>query len=137
MQRDKPHRGRSDSVSTVVSLIAGRRASPIEPPKHVTLSAKARPFYLGIIASRPREEWLSDRHRITVAAGLAELEAYIATLHSTSKGKRETMELTKLIRQQIRLMRLLGLLGKASRKTPDTTALDDALDADEADLLAK
>ncbi len=64
-------RARSDSLAGARRAMAGASAPPLEPPPHVLLRDKDRPYWLTIIEARARERW--DPLDLTLAANLARL----------------------------------------------------------------
>ncbi len=48
---------RSDSATAAVQAAQNAAQAPMEPPAHVTIPDEARPFWLGLMRSRPRHKW--------------------------------------------------------------------------------
>lgn len=71
-----PRRKRSDSTERQVEIASGLAAGSIEPPAHVKLRERDRPYWLAVIGSRARELW-TDADLInvgTLARAMADVE---------------------------------------------------------------
>jgi len=73
-----PKRNRSDSASAAVRAAQAVALGPLPPPDHVCLRPGDRPFWDGIMKSRPRDTWtLTD---LVSAGNLARTQADIERL---------------------------------------------------------
>lgn len=82
-------RARSDTLAGARRAMAGAAAPTLEPPAHVLLREKDRPFWKTIVEARARERW--DELDLTLAANLArllaDLEDYQRQLDNLGAGR--------------------------------------------------
>jgi hypothetical protein len=50
-------RTRSDSATAAVRAAQNVAEGPLKPPRHVKIPARARPYWLAVMQSRPRHRW--------------------------------------------------------------------------------
>lgn len=82
-------RKRSDSVTGAVDAMQDALAGSIEPPAHIRLRDRDRPFWDAIIASRPRSKW--DECDLENAANLARCKADIERIQSELDSEGDTL----------------------------------------------
>lgn len=133
----------TNTVDSVIKAMANAAAPEFDPPAHVRVREKDRPFWSSIMASRARDEW--SKTDFVVAAQLARCQADIETESvaldiegSVVENFRGTMVmnprhsvLEQLARRELALMRTLCLTGVASRP-----AKEDLLKARKAERTA-
>jgi len=121
-----PRRTRADSVASAVKAALDVAKGPIECPKHVKLRAEDQPFWLGIIASRARDEWVGAD--LVVAAQLARVQRDIETESEALETEGSVIEnqrgtpvmnprvtvLEQLARREMAFMRTLRMGGAAA-----------------------
>jgi hypothetical protein len=74
--KPRTKRARSDSASSAVKAMVNAAKPDIEVPAWVTLTESAKPFWVGVVRARARDEW--QEVDLVVAAQLAQCQADIA-----------------------------------------------------------
>lgn len=82
-------RKRSDSLNGELDAMQNALAGGIEPPSHVRLRDRDRPFWDAIIASRPRDKW--DDCDLENAANLARTKADIERIQEDIEAEGDTL----------------------------------------------
>lgn len=104
------------SNSTAYQVAAFQNAGVIlEPPQHVTLTDKARPYYAAIVKNRPRETW--NDADLTVAVQLATYQANIVDIeaqveregYTVTNGNRTVAHPLLAVRSQLNAQIVAGL----------------------------
>jgi hypothetical protein len=119
-------RTRADSVASAVKAAIDVAKGPISCPAHVRLRAEDEPFWLGIIASRARDEWVGAD--LVVAAQLARVQRDIEVESAALEAEGSVLEnargtpvmnpratvLEALARREMAFMRTLRMGGAAA-----------------------
>ncbi|WP_426195084.1 TerS protein [Massilia sp. DWR3-1-1] len=127
----KPKRTRADSAASAVNAMVNAAKPDIEVPHYVTLTESAKPFWIGVVRARTREEWIDVD--LVVAAQLAQCQADIAeedealrTEGRVIKNDRgtpvmnpRTTVLEQLARREMALMRTLRMGGRIAGDSRD------------------
>lgn len=111
----------SNTVTSQIRAMVNAAAPEIEPPAHVRLRDKDRPFWSGIMASRARDEW--SKNDLIVAAQLARCQADIESESQLVEVEGSVVEnargtqimnprhsvLEQMARRELALMRALAM----------------------------
>ncbi len=117
---------RADTASNTIKAMADASKGELLPPKHITLTDSAIPYWRGIIPARARDEW--SEVDLVVAGQLAQCQADIAEQDvalraegSIVKNERGTQIMNpratlmeNLARREMALMRTLRMGGRVS-----------------------
>lgn len=115
-----------NSAKGMVDAMAAAAAGPLDPPKHVRLRRRDRPFWDGIVRARARMDW--DDHELVVAAQLARCQCDIETesrkldkessvvenARGTPVANPRVSVLEQLARREMALMRSLRMGGRVA-----------------------
>jgi hypothetical protein len=124
--KPRAKRARSDSVASAVKAMVDAAKPDIEVPAWVTLTESAKPFWVGVVRARARDEWQDVD--LVVAAQLAQCQADIAEEDEALRkegrvipNERGTMVmnprttvLEQLARREMALMRTLRMGGRVA-----------------------
>lgn len=124
---------RSGTVDSQIRAMVNAAAPEIEPPPHVRLRDKDRPFWSGIMASRARDEW--SKNDLIVAAQLARCQADIETESEIVEIEGSVVEnargtqimnprhsvLEQMARRELALMRALAMTASNGGKDKGNT----------------
>ena len=124
---------RSGTVDSQIRAMVNAAAPEIEPPPHVRLREKDRPFWSGIMASRARDEW--SKNDLIVAAQLARCQADIETESEIVEIEGSVVEnargtqimnprhsvLEQMARRELALMRALAMTASNGGKDKANT----------------
>ncbi len=124
--KPRTKRARSDSVASAVKAMVDAALPDIEVPAWVTLTESAKPFWVGVVRARARDEWQDVD--LVVAAQLAQCQADIAeedeALRVEGRVIRNdrgspvmnprTTVLEQLARREMALMRTLRMGGRVA-----------------------
>lgn len=69
-------RPRSDSAAAAIKAMANAAKAEIQPPPYVVLTESAKPYWVGIMGARARDEWIEVD--LVVASQLAQCQADMA-----------------------------------------------------------
>jgi hypothetical protein len=119
-------RARADSAASAVKAMVDAAKPDIEVPAWVTLTESAKPFWIGVVRARARDEWQDVD--LVVAAQLAQCQADIAEEDAalrlegrvitndrgTSIMNPRTTVLEQLARREMALMRTLRMGGRVA-----------------------
>jgi hypothetical protein len=119
-------RARADSAASAVKAMVDAALPDIEVPAWVTLTESAKPFWIGVVRARARDEW--QEVDLVVAAQLAQCQADIeeedAALRAegrvitNDRGTKvmnpRTTVLEQLARREMALMRTLRMGGRVA-----------------------
>jgi hypothetical protein len=119
-------RARADSAASAVKAMVDAALPDIEVPAWVTLTESAKPFWIGVVRARARDEWQDVD--LVVAAQLAQCQADIAEEDDALRkegrvipNERGTMVmnprttvLEQLARREMALMRTLRMGGRVA-----------------------
>jgi hypothetical protein len=129
--KPRTKRARSDSAASAVKAMVNAAKPDIEVPAWVTLTESAKPFWVGVVRARARDEWQEvDR---VVAEQLAQCQADIAEEdealrvegrvikndRGTPVMNPRTTVLEQLARREMALMRTLRMGGRIAGDTRD------------------
>lgn len=78
--KQSTRRRRSDSIAAAVAATQAAALGPLEPPPHVTLRDRDRPFWNAIMQARARDTW--NTADLAHAANLARTQADIERLQA-------------------------------------------------------
>ena len=129
--KPRAKRARSDSASSAVKAMVNAAAPDIEVPVWVTLTESAKPFWIGVVRARARDEWQDVD--LVVAAQLAQCQADIAEEdealrvegrvikndRGTPVMNPRTTVLEQLARREMALMRTLRMGGRIAGDARD------------------
>jgi len=124
-------RPRSNSAAAAIKAAEDAAKGPLKAPAHVSLRECDEPFWVGIMASRARDEW-SDAD-LVVAAQLAVCQADIEAETKAIQGETtvvlnqrgtmvvnpRVMVLEQYARREMALMRTLRMGGRIAGDTRD------------------
>jgi len=124
-------RAPSNTVDSQIRAMVNAAAPEFEPPAHVRLRDKDRPFWSSIMSSRARDEW--SKNDFIVAAQLARCQADIETESEivdsegsvvTNARGTQVMNprhsvLEQLARRELALMRALAMTASSAGKDKD------------------
>ena len=71
-----PKRNRADSAASAVKAMVNASKSDLQPPEHNPITESARPYWIGVVRARARDEW--SEVDLVVAAQLAQCQADMA-----------------------------------------------------------
>jgi hypothetical protein len=129
--KPQARRARADSASSAVKAMLNAAKPDIEVPAWVTLTESAKPFWIGVVRARAREEWAEVD--LVVAAQLAQCQADIAEEDESlrQEGRVITNErgtpvmnprttvMEQLARREMALMRTLRMGGRVAGDSRD------------------
>ena len=129
--KPRTKRARADSAASAVKAMVDAAQPDIEVPAWVTLTESARPFWIGVVRARARDEWQDVD--LVVAAQLAQCQADIAEedaqlrvegrVITNDRGTQimnpRTTVLEQLARREMALMRTLRMGGRVAGDTRD------------------
>lgn len=129
--KPRTKRARADSAASAVKAMVNAAQPDIEVPAWVTLTESARPFWVGVVRARARDEWQDVD--LVVAAQLAQCQADIAEEDAalrmegrvitndrgTSIMNPRTTVLEQLARREMALMRTLRMGGRVAGDARD------------------
>jgi len=129
--KPRARRARADSAASAVKAMLDAAKPDIEVPAWVTLTESAKPFWIGVVRARARDEWLEVD--LVVAAQLAQCQADIAeedaalrtegrvipNERGTQVMNPRTTVLEQLARREMALMRTLRMGGRVAGDTRD------------------
>jgi len=129
--KPRTKRTRADSAASAVKAMVDAAKPDIEVPAWVTLTDSARPFWVGVVRARARDEWQDVD--LVVAAQLAQCQADIAEedaqlrvegrVITNDRGTQvmnpRTTVLEQLARREMALMRTLRMGGRVAGDTRD------------------
>ncbi len=124
-------RAPSNTVDSQIRAMVNAAAPEFEPPAHVRMRDKDRPFWSSIMSSRARDEW--SKNDFIVAAQLARCQADIETESEivdsegsvvTNARGTQVMNprhsvLEQLARRELALMRALAMTASSAGKDKD------------------
>ena len=124
-------RAPSNTVNSQIRAMVNAAAPEFEPPAHVRMRDKDRPFWSSIMSSRARDEW--SKNDFIVAAQLARCQADIETESEivdsegsvvTNARGTQVMNprhsvLEQLARRELALMRALAMTASSAGKDKD------------------
>jgi hypothetical protein len=127
----KPKRTRSDSAASAVKAMVSAAQPDLQPPSHNPITESAKPYWLGVVRARARDEW--SEVDLVVAAQLAQCQADIAEEDAMLRTEGRVMPndrgtivmnarttvLEQLARREMALMRTLHIGGRISGDTRD------------------
>jgi hypothetical protein len=131
LAKPRTKRTRADSAASAVKAMVDAAKPDIEVPAWVTLTESARPFWIGVVRARARDEWQDVD--LVVAAQLAQCQADIAEedaqlrvegrVITNDRGTQimnpRTTVLEQLARREMALMRTLRMGGRVAGDTRD------------------
>ena len=105
---------RADSTRAAVQAAEDAAQPPIEPPRHVKIPAKVRPYWLAVVRSRARHKW-TDADLVsagTLARAMADVERLQREIEKEGEVIGEKLNpkcllLDRLTRRVMSLSRLL------------------------------
>lgn len=129
--KPRTKRARADSAASAVKAMVNAAQPDIEVPAWVTLTESARPFWIGVVRARARDEWQDVD--LVVAAQLAQCQADIAeedaqlriegrvvmNERKTQIMNPRTTVLEQLARREMALMRTLRMGGRVAGDARD------------------
>lgn len=129
--KPRTKRARADSAASAVKAMVDAAQPDIDVPAWVTLTDSAKPFWIGVVRARARDEW--QEVDLVVAAQLAQCQADIAeedaalrdegrvikNERGTSVMNPRTTVLEQLARREMALMRTLRMGGRVAGDTRD------------------
>lgn len=129
--KPRTKRARADSAASAVKAMVNAAKPDIEVPAWVTLTDSARPFWIGVVRARARDEWQDVD--LVVAAQLAQCQADIAeedealraegrvikNERGTAVMNPRTTVLEQLARREMALMRTLRMGGRVAGDARD------------------
>lgn len=129
--KPRTKRTRADSAASAVKAMLDAAKPDIEVPDWVTLTESAKPFWVGVVRARARDEWQDVD--LVVAAQLAQCQADIAeedeALRAEGRVLRNergtpvmnprTTVLEQLARREMALMRTLRMGGRVAGDARD------------------
>lgn len=121
----------SNTVDSQIRAMVNASAPEIQPPSHVRLRDKDKPFWSSIMASRAREEW--SKNDLIVAAQLARCQADIETESEIVDIEGSVVEnargtqimnprhsvLEQMARRELALMRALAMTSSTAGKNKE------------------
>ena len=121
----------SNTVDSQIRAMVNASAPEIQPPSHVRLRDKDRPFWSSIMSSRAREEW--SKNDLIVAAQLARCQADIETESEIVDIEGSVVEnargtqimnprhsvLEQMARRELALMRALAMTSSTAGKNKE------------------
>lgn len=139
-------RAPSNTVDSQIRAMVNAAAPEFEPPAHVRLREKDRPFWSSIMASRARDEW--SKNDFIVAAQLARCQADIETESEIVDIEGSVVEnargtqimnprhsvLEQLARRELALMRALAMTASSAGKDKDKLEKSRQLQRKSSDL---
>jgi hypothetical protein len=131
LPKPKTKRGRADSAASAVKAMVDAAKPDIEVPAWVTLTESARPFWIGVVRARTRDEWIDVD--LVVAAQLAQCQADIAEEDAALREEGRVIKndrgtpvmnprttvLEQLARREMALMRTLRMGGRIAGDSRD------------------
>lgn len=131
--KPRTKRARADSAASAVKAMVDAAKPDIEVPQHVTLTDSARPFWIGVVRARARDEW--SEVDLVVAAQLAQCQAdmeeedqalriegrVVKNDRGTQVMNPRTTVLEQLARREMALMRTLRMGGRIAGDARDET----------------
>lgn len=129
--KPREKRARADSAASAVKAMVDAAQPDIEVPDWVTLTESAKPFWIGVVRARARDEW--QEVDLVVAAQLAQCQADIAEEDAALRDEGRvirnergtpvmnprTTVLEQLARREMALMRTLRMGGRVAGDTRD------------------
>lgn len=124
-------RPRSDSAAAAIKAMADAAKADLAPPDYVTLTESAKPYWIGVVRARARDEWIDVD--LVVAAQLAQCQADMAEedkalraegrVVKNDKGTQvmnpRTTVMEQLARREMALMRTLRMGGRIAGDARD------------------
>jgi hypothetical protein len=124
-------RARADSAASAVKAMVDAALPDIEVPAWVTLTESAKPFWVGVVRARARDEWQDVD--LVVAAQLAQCQADIAEEDEALRQEGRVIKndrgspvmnprttvLEQLARREMALMRTLRMGGRVAGDSRD------------------
>ena len=120
MAQNRPHRQRRDSVQAIARAFFERTLGPLPVPKHLRLRPQDKPFWDAVISSKGRAEW--HVAQLPLAAECARTMADITAL----QGQQANKARGALIKQELSMLRALGIIGCRAPRRPRLPVIDDA-----------